>query len=131
MKTIVTVLAAAAVITLVGVLACRLGSCALVIIVGVILGRAALIPTLVMVGILLRRSQSEADTQPTYQPQPPVIVVSGGGYQMPMQPQQTALPDPTQALIPPPPPQPQRKFRMMGHESTETVDINENEWASY
>ncbi len=131
MKTIITILAALAVMTLVGVIAYRLSSDALAIIIGVILGLAALIPTFVMIGILLRRNQNDETPQPSYQPQPPVIVVSGG-YTPPFaQQQQAALPNPAQALIPPPPAQPQRKFRMMGYESTEAVDLNEHEWVSY
>ena len=132
MKTIITVVTAVAVMTLVGVVAYRLSSDALAIIVGVVLGLAALIPTLVMVAILLRRNQDDAEPKPMYQPQPPVVVVSGG-YASPMmqQPQQAALPDPTQALIPAPPAQPPRKFRMMGYESTEAVDLQEHEWAAY
>jgi len=132
-KTIIAILAALAMMTLVGVIAYRLSSDALAIIVGVLLGLAALIPTLIMIGILLRRNQPETEAQhPMYQPQPPVIVVSGGyPGQFAQQPQQPALPDPAQALIPPPPVQPQRRFRMMGYESTEAVDLRENEWDSH
>jgi len=132
MKTLVAIVLAAAAATLVGVIAYRLSADALAIIVGVILGLAALVPTLVMVAILLRRSQGDDETRPMYQPQPPVIVVSGG-YSPPIaqQPQQAALPDPANALIPAPPVQPQRQFRMMGYESTETMDVQEREWASY
>ena len=132
MKTIITIVIAAAVVTLVGVVAYRLSSDALAIIIGVVLGLAALVPTLVMVAILLRRSQMDAEPKPMYQPQPPVVVVSGG-YAAPMmqQPQQAALPNPSQALIPAPPAQPPRKFRMMGYESTESVDLQEHEWAAY
>ena len=132
MKTIIAVVSAAAVATLVGVIAYRLSSDALAIIVGVILGLVALIPTLFMVAILLRRNQADEEPRPMYQPQPPVVVVSGG-YPTPFaqQPQQAALPDPSQALIPAPPAQPPRKFRMMGYESTEALDMQEHEWAAY
>ena len=132
MKTIITVIAVAAVVTLVGVVSYRLSSDALAIIIGVVLGLAALIPTLVMMAIFLRRGQGDEEPKPMYQPQPPVIVVSGGyGPPMMQQPQQAALPDPSQALIPAPPAQPPRKFRMMGYESTEAVDLQEHEWAAY
>ncbi len=131
MKTVITIIAVAAVVTLVGVVSYRLSSDALAIIIGVVLGLAALIPTLVMVAIMLRRGQTEEEPKPMYQPQPPVIVVSGGYGPPMMQPQQAALPDPSQALIPAPPAQPPRKFRMMGYESTEAVDLQDHEWAAY
>ncbi|HEY52383.1 MAG TPA: hypothetical protein G4N94_02895 [Caldilineae bacterium] len=132
MKTILTIIIAVAVATLVGAVAYRLSSDALAIIVGVVLGLAALIPTLVMVAILLRRGQTEPEPRPVQQPQPPVIVVSSGfPAQMMQQPQQAALPDPSQALIPAPPAQPPRKFRMMGYEATESVDLQDSEWAAY
>lgn len=132
MKTFLTIVIAVAVATLVGMVAYRLSSDALAIIVGVVLGLAALVPTLVMVAILLRRGQTDTEPKPMYQPQPPVIVVSGGyPAAMTQQPQQAALPDPSHALIPAPPAQPPRKFRMMGYESTESVDLQDNEWAAY
>jgi len=132
MKAVITIVITVAVATLVGVVAYRLSSDALAIIIGVVLGLAALVPTLVMVAILLRRSQTETEPKPMYQPQPPVIVVSGGyPSAMMQQPQQAALPDPSQALIPAPPAQPPRKFRMMGYEATESVDLQDHEWAAY
>jgi uncharacterized SAM-binding protein YcdF (DUF218 family) len=131
MKTVLAIIMAVVVATFVGVVAYRLSSDALAIVVGVVLGLAALIPTLVMVALLLRRNHQEAGPAPMYQPQPPVIVVSGGTPPIAQQPQQMALPDPSQALIPAPPAQPARKFRMMGYESTETLDGQEQDWSSY
>ena len=126
----------AAIAAVAGVMTARLSTDALAMIVGVVLGLAALIPTLILTVLMLRRKDDQAEDHmrpPMYhQPQPPVVVVSGGGYPQMMPQMQGAMNGaPAQAMIPAPPAQRQREFRMMGYESTDAIELREDEWAAY
>ncbi len=117
----------------VAIISFRLSTDALSILVGVILGMATLLPTLAIVGFLLKKNQDAMianQAQPHSQPQPPVIVVSGG-----MMPAQFASPQSqhnqrAQSMLPPPVQTPPRKFHLMGYEESDAVEMSENEWIS-
>ena len=129
MKTMLIAAFVAFVAVMAGVIAYRLSSDALALVVGVLLGLLALIPTLILALLLLRRSQQPEPAAPMMHPQPPVVVVSGGYPQMLPQPQ-TMPYQQSAAMMPPPPPQQSRQFRLMGYESTEALDLNDDEWSS-
>lgn len=121
----------AGVVLLAGVIALRLSADALAMIVGVILGIIALAPTLALAMLMLRRNQQQSEDRAGGQGhQPPVIVVSGGGYAPMLPPGQPANQSGMYAgMIPPPAMQPERDFRMMGAEDTDTVELRDNEWS--
>ena len=124
----------AAIAAVAGVMTAKLSADALAMIVGVVLGLAALIPTLILAMLILRRNGERSKEQmrsPMYhQPQSPVIVVSGGYPQMLPHMQGATNAAMTQAMIPAPLAT-AREVRMMGYESTEAIELREDEWAAY
>ncbi len=133
MKTIIIATFIAVLAVLSGVIAYRLSADALAIIIGVVIGVVAIVPSLLMSFLMVRRQQVRDDEQfRAVQPQaqPPVVVVSGGFPAHMLSPQAMPQPQP-QGLIPPrPPAAQQREFRMMGYESTEAVELQQDEWSS-
>jgi len=117
---------------LAAVVSIRLSTDALSILIGAILGMAAILPTIVLVGYLLKKNQDAMTaTATTNQMQPPVVVVSGG-----MMPPQYFQPQPqpnqqaNQPMLPPPSPSAPRKFRLMGYEDVDRVELSDEEWVT-
>ncbi|HHB91203.1 MAG TPA: hypothetical protein ENK60_07825 [Anaerolineae bacterium] len=111
----------------------RLSTDALSIIVGAMLGLAAILPTIILVGFLLKKHQDamlESSRTQTGQ-QPPVVVVSGGmlppQYFQP-QPQPHGQSQSQQPMLPPPSHSAPRKFRLMGYEDVDQVEVSDEEW---
>jgi uncharacterized SAM-binding protein YcdF (DUF218 family) len=120
-------------LVIIGVLAAvvsfRLSTDALSIIVGAILGMIAILPTIMLVGYLLKKNQDAmlANAAQAHQAQPPVVVVSGGVLPSHLVQPQTPAPA-AQPMLPPPSQAPPRKFRLMGYEETDQVELSDEEW---
>ncbi len=112
------------------ILSFRLSTDALSLLVGALLGMMAVLPTIVLVGYLLKKNQDAMTATTQQQPQPPVVVVSGGmlppQYMQPQpptsQPQQSMLPPPTQTMP--------RRFRLMGYEENDQVEVSDEDWVA-
>ena len=121
-------------IVIVGVLAAvvsiRLSTDALSILVGAILGMMAFVPTLLLVGYLLKKNQEAmiSHSQSQNQVQPPVVVVSGGMLPPQLMQPQPQNANPAQAMLPPPTQSAPRKFRLMGYEDADQVELSDEEW---
>ncbi len=123
----------ATITVLAAIVSIRLSTDALSILVGALLGMIAILPTIAMVGYLLKKNQEAmaATVQNKQQAQPPVVVVSGG--MMPpqyFQPAQPSAPQPSQPMLPPPTQSTPRKFRLMGYEDVDQVEISDEEWVT-
>ncbi len=114
------------------ILSFRLSTDALSLLVGALLGMMAILPTIVLVGYLLKKNQDAMTAATTqHQPQPPVVVVSGG--MLPpqyMQPQPPSTPQSQQSMLPPPTQTMPRRFRLMGYEENDQVEVSDEDWVA-
>ncbi len=111
----------------------RLSTDALSILIGALLGMVTILPSLAVVSFLLKKTHdamNASQAQSHHQPQPPVIVVSGGMMPAQYAPTQSPHSPSTQPILPPRVQTTPRKFHLMGYEESDPVEISENSWLS-